>query len=80
MKNISRYFQKHNIESEHILSAYCHGRILVICLDSGNQISCTMQMHELMEVLPENEFVTVRRGTIVRKSGILAIGDDGVYN
>ena len=79
MKNISRYFQKHNIESEHILSAYCHGRILVICLDSGNQISCTMQMHELMEVLPENEFVTVRRGTIVRKSGILAIGDDGVY-
>ena len=51
----------------------------MICLDSENQISCTMQMHELMEVLPENEFVTVRRGTIVRKSGILAISDDGVY-
>lgn len=79
MKNIAHFFEKNNIKTEHILSACCQGRKLVICLDSGDQISCTMQMHELMDVLPEDEFVTIRRGTIARKSGILAIGDDGVY-
>ena len=79
MKNIARYFEKHNIEAEHILSAYCQGRNLVLCLDSGEHVSCTMQMYELMEILPENEFVTVRRGTIVRKSQILSISDDGTY-
>lgn len=79
MKNITRYFKKHNIEVEHILSAYCQGRTLVICLDSGERISCTMQMHELMEIVPEDAYVTIRRGTIARKNGILAISDDGVY-
>lgn len=79
MKNIERYFKKHHIETEHILSAYCQGRNLVICLDSGEEVSSTMQMYELLEYLPEDEFVTIRRGTIARKSGILAISNDGIY-
>ena len=38
-----------------------------------------MHMYELMGLLPEDEFLTVRRGTIVRKTGIVSISDDGIY-
>ena len=79
MKNIDRYFKRHHIEIEHILSAYCHGRNTIICLDSGEEVSCTIRLYELMELLPEDEFVTICRGTLVRKNGILAISNDGTY-
>lgn len=79
MKHIDRYFLKHNIEITHILSAFCRGKNLVICLDSGKEISCTMQLYELVERLPEDEFVMIRRGTILRKSGILSIDNNGTY-
>lgn len=79
MKDIERYFKKHKIEVEHIISAYCKSQNLVICMDSGDEYSCSMLLHELTERLPMNEFVTVRRGTIVRISAILSISDDGIY-
>ena len=79
MRNIERYLKKHNVEVEHILSAHCKNRYLIIRLDSGDEVTCYMLMYELMEVLPEDEFLTVRRGTIVRKTGIVSISDDGIY-
>lgn len=79
MKNIVQYLKKHHIEIEHILSAHCQNRQLIVRLDSGDEVICYMLMHELMDVLPEDEFLVVRKGTVVRKSGILSIGDDGIY-
>lgn len=79
MRNIERYLKKRNIEVGHILSARCKEHNLIIRLDSGDEVTCYMLMYELMEVIPEDEFLMVRKGTIVRKTGILSISDDGIY-
>lgn len=79
MKNIERYLKKHHIETEHILSACCQKRNLIIHLDSGDEVTCYMPMYELVDFLPEDDFLMIRKGTILRKNGILSIGDDGVY-
>ena len=79
MKNIERYLKKRNIEVEHILSARCNNHNIHIRLDSGDEVICYMLMYELMEVIPEDEFLILRKGTILRKTGILSISDDGIY-
>lgn len=79
MKYIDRYLKRNHIEPEHILSAYCQGRYTVICLDSGMEVTSTLRMHELMDLLPEDAFVTICRGTLLRRDAILAISDDGIY-
>ncbi len=79
MKYIERYFQRNNIEVKHIIYAYSHNQYTTICLDSGKEYTCSMQMHELIDYLPMEEFVVIRRGTIARLSGIISISDTGIY-
>lgn len=79
MKHIERYFERRGIDADHILYAYRNERNLVICMDSGDAISCSMLLRELMEHIPMDEFITIRRGVIARKNGILAVSDEGVY-
>lgn len=79
MKNIERYFQKHNIKVEHIISIHCKDKNIVISMDTSEEYSCSMLLHEIEKYLPMDEFVTVRRGTIVRISAILSISNDGIY-
>ena len=80
MKNIEKYFKKHNIEVEHILSARCERQHnIIIRLDSGEDVRCYMLMQELLKVLPEDEFLQIRKGSVIRKSAIISISDDGVY-
>ena len=79
MKHIERYFKRRGIEVEHILYSYRTERNLVICMDSGDEISCSMLTRELIEHIPMDEFVLLRKGVVIRKSGILAISDDGIY-
>lgn len=80
MKNIEKYLKKRNVEVEHILSARCEKQHnLIIRLDGGEDVRCYMLMQELMEVIPEDEFLKVRKGSVIRKSGIISISDDGVY-
>ena len=79
MKNIDRYFKRHHIEPDHILSVYCHGRNTVICLDSGEEVSSSLRMYEVMELLPEDAYITICRGTLLRRDAILSISDDGIY-
>lgn len=79
MPDINRYFKRHHIEVEHILSVYCHNRKTVICCDSGEEIPSTIPMHEMLELLPEDEFLSISRGIVVRRSAIVSIGNDGIY-
>ena len=79
MKHIERYFKRRGIEVEHILYSYRTERNLVICMDSGDEISCSMLTRELIEHIPMDEFVLLRKGVVIRKSGILAISDEGIY-
>lgn len=79
MKNLERYLKKHHIEIEHILSAHCDKQRVIVRLDSGDEVICYFMLHELVDLLPEDEFLSVRKGVIIRKSAILSIGNDGIY-
>lgn len=80
MNNIEKYLKKHNVEVEHILSARCEKQHnIIIRLDTDEEVICYMLMRELLEVIPEDEFLKVRKGSVIRKSGIISISDDGVY-
>ena len=59
MKDIENYLKKRNIEINHIIYAYCQNQNLIIVTDSGNEFSCSMLLHELMEYLPEDEFINL---------------------
>ena len=80
MKNIEKYLKKRNVEVDHILSARCEKQHnIIIRLDGGEDIRCYMLMQELLKVLPEDEFLKIRKGSVIRKSGIISISDGGVY-
>lgn len=79
MKNIDRYLKKHRIDPEHVLSVHREGRNTMLSLDSGEEVSTTLSMYEVSDFLPEDAFVSICRGILVRRDAILAISDDGVY-
>lgn len=60
MKHIERYFKRRGIAADHILYAYRNERNLVIRMDSGDAISCSMLLRELTEYIPMEEFITIR--------------------
>ena len=60
MNNIEKYLKKHNVEVEHILSSRCEKQHnLIIRLDGGEDVRCYMLMQELMEVIPEDELMSL---------------------
>ena len=67
------------IEPEHILSTYHSRNNMVLCLDNGEEKNTTAPFYEIEKILPEDEFLVIRKGVAVRKSAIVAIGDDGIY-
>ena len=79
MKNIESYLKKRNIEIEHIIYAYCQNQNLIIVTDTGNEFSCSMLLHELMEYLPMDEFIMIRRVVLTRLNAIISIDNDGIY-
>lgn len=79
MKNKLRYLKRNNIEPEKIIAVFCKNRKTIICFESGEEFASTLLLHELEEYLPAEKYVTIRKGTIVRRDAILAIGNDGVY-
>ena len=74
-----KYLTKEQIEPEHILSAHSSGDKVTLCFDNGVERMAAVRFKEVVELLPQDEFVTIRRGTVVRKSAIVAISNDGVY-
>ena len=79
MPDISRYFKRHNIDPDHIIYVYNQGSHSIICNDAGAEIASTIRMHELIDYLPQNEFYSICRGTLVRLKAIVSISNDGVY-
>lgn len=79
MPDIKRYFKRHHIDVAHILSAYRHDRKTVICFDSGEEFPSTIPMHQMLEILPGDEFLLISRGVIVRRDAIISISNGGIY-
>ena len=74
-----KYLTLDDIEPEHILSTYRLGDKTVLCLDNGEEVKSTARFYEIEKILPEDEFVIIRKGIALRKSAIAAISDDGIY-
>ena len=79
MPNLERFLKRHHIETEKILYIYHRDRKSVICTQSGEEASSAIPMHELLAFLPQGEFISISRNTIVRRDKIINISHDGVY-
>lgn len=79
MTQTRNYTRRKDIQPEQILSAYFNNRKTFLCLESGETITSSIPFHELITLLPEEEFVTVRRGAVLRKDAIISISDEAVY-
>lgn len=79
MNDAEKYFKKHNLSTEKILYLYRRDRKTVICFESGKEAASSIPMHEMLAFLPEEEFVSIAKGVVVRRDKILHIANDGVY-
>ena len=79
MPVLERYFKRNHIEPDNILYIYRNSGKTLICSESGEIASSTVRMQDLLEFLPEGEFLSISRSAIVRRDKILNISKDGVY-
>lgn len=74
-----KYLTKEQINPEHILYAHSVRDKVALCFDTGEEKMTILRFAELIELLPADDFVIVRRGTVLRKKAIVSISNDGVY-
>ena len=51
----------------------------MLCCQSGAEIYCTDPMHQVLEALPAEDFLSISRSAIVRRDKIVHISSSGVY-
>lgn len=73
------YTTKKSIDPSKLLSVYSHDRKTYLCYDSGEEASTCMAFYEVAKLLPEDEFIFIKKGIALRLSAILSISDDGIY-
>ena len=79
MPVLERYFKRNHIEIADILYVYRRGRKTVICTKSGEIASSSIHMQDLLEFLPQEEYLSISRSAFVRRDKIINISHDGVY-
>ena len=79
MYDLVRYFQRHNLEADAILYIYRQDGKTVIHSENEADAVSMIPVHEVEAFLPEGAFVSIAKGVVVRRSGIVHISDAGVY-
>ena len=79
MTNLNTYFQKHGLCAENILYIYRRDRKTVIKRMDGEEFALFIPISSILAVLPECEFLNISKGTVVCRSHIVNISNDGVY-
>ena len=79
MANLNTWFQKHDLCAGNILYIYRNDHKTVICRMDGEEFSLFAPVHDVLSVLPEGEFLSISKGTVVCRSHIVNISHDGVY-
>ena len=75
----SFYLKKHGIKPEHILAVYCKDRKAVLCFDDGEALTTSLRFNEIYAFLQADKYEIVSRGVALRRDGIAAISNDGIY-
>ena len=79
MKDLNAFFEKHRLHPKEILYLYHKNRKTVICTDHGEELELYAPVRSVLKILPENEFLNISKGVVVRRDRIAGISKDGVY-
>ena len=77
--NVPLYFERKNIKSSDIFYLTRQNPHTIITLSSGESIATTIPIKELMLYLPEEDFLNISKGVVLRKNQIVHISDEGLY-
>ena len=79
MTDLNACFQKHGLCAENILYIYRKDRKTVIQRSDGEEFALFIPVQSVLSALPESEFLSISKGTVVCRSHIVNISDDGIY-
>ena len=79
MTDLNTYFQKHSLCAENILYIYRKDRKTVIQRTDGEEFALFIPVRSVLSTLPESEFLSISKGTVVCRSHIVNISNDGIY-
>ena len=77
--NVLHFFERKNIDISNILYLTRQNPDTKITFFDGKEILTAIPVKEIAVYLPDEEFVNITKGVLLRKSQIVNISDDGLY-
>ena len=77
--NVLHFFERKNIDISNILYITRQNPDTKITFFDGKEILTAIPVKEIAIYLPDEEFVNITKGILLRKSQIVNISDDGLY-
>ena len=77
--NVLHFFERKNIDISNILYLTRQNPLTKITSFDGKEILTAIPVKEIAIYLPDEEFVNITKGVLLRKSQIVNISDDGLY-
>ena len=77
--NVLHFFERKNIDISNILYLTRQNPDTKITCFDGKEILTAIPVKEIAIYLPDEEFVNITKGILLRKSQIVNISDDGLY-
>ena len=77
--NVLHFFERKNIDISNILYLTRQNPDTKITFFDGKEILTAIPVKEIAIYLPDEEFVNITKGVLLRKSQIVNISDDGLY-
>ena len=77
--NVLHFFERKNIDIANILYLTRQNPLTKITFFDGKEILTAIPVKEIAIYLPDEEFVNITKGILLRKSQIVNISDDGLY-
>ena len=77
--NVLHFFERKNIDISNILYLTRQNPLTKITFFDGKEILTPIPVKEIAIYLPDEEFVNITKGVLLRKSQIVNISDDGLY-
>ena len=77
--NVLHFFERKNIDISNILYLTRQNPLTKITFFDGKEILTAIPVKEIAIYLPDEEFVNITKGVLLRKSQIVNISGDGLY-
>ena len=77
--NVLHFFERKNIDISNILYLTRQNPLTKITFFDGKEILTAIPVKEIAIYLPDEKFVNITKGILLRKSQIVNISDDGLY-